>query len=385
MVTSEFQELFSRWCNNQTNPEEEQKLALFFATRDAEADLTPAMESIWYATTPSPLAQETDSRKLAQYLTEHTTPVLQTRPRVEQLFRWKYAAAVIVLVVVGWLTNKYSRPDKMEDEVAATAPIMPGKDGAILTLADGSTLVLDSLANGIVANQNGATVILKNGQLQYDRANNSTTTTTYNTVTTPKGRQFNIQLPDGTRVWLNAESSIHYPTQFFKERSVKITGEVYFEVKKDKSKPFLVKINDHTEIDVLGTRFNVNAYKDETTINATLIDGSIRVKNARTEVLLQPGEQAQITEKIKIVKNANTEQEMAWKNGLFNFHGKSLEEVMRQLVRWYDIEVVYEKGIPNITFGGEMTKSILLSDILVALEKSEVHFRMEGRRLIVLP
>jgi hypothetical protein len=281
---------------------------------------------------------------------------------------------------------------------AKTAPvkndIAPGKQGAILTLADGRTVVLDSLGNGVVASQGGTKVVLNNGRLAYNTEGAATAEPAYNTMTTPKGRQFQVTLPDGTKVWLNAASSLRYPTAFTgKERTVDVTGEAYFEVAPMLSgsgdrMPFIVKINDATQVQVLGTHFNINAYKDEATINTTLLEGSVRIVNGGEKAILRPGQQAQtgLSTRIKIVADANVEKVMAWKNGVFDFQDATLEEVMRQLQRWYDIDVVYEKGIPKLEFIGKMGRDLSLAEVLGGLQLSKVHFRLEeGRRLVVLP
>jgi ferric-dicitrate binding protein FerR (iron transport regulator) len=195
-------------------------------------------------------------------------------------------------------------------------------------------------------------------------------------------------------VWLNAASSIRYPTVFAEnERKVEVFGEACFEVAKDASKPFLVNVNNKAEIKVLGTLFNVNAYENEEAINTTLLNGSVKVaipSSAYADgVLLKPGQQARIginkqEGEILIVNGEDLEKTMAWKNGLFNFEGAHLEEVMRQLERWYNIDVVYENGIPDIRFLGEMSRQIALADLLEILRRTEVDFRVEGRKLIVL-
>jgi transmembrane sensor len=268
--------------------------------------------------------------------------------------------------------------------------ILPGKEGAVLTLEDGSKLVLDSMGNGIVTTQNGTTIELRNGQLVYNSSKKITNDEVgYNTMSTPKGRQFQLVLPDGSQVWLNAASSIRYPTVFTgKERKVEITGEAYFEVAHNRSSPFKVKINENTEIEVLGTHFNINSYSNEESINTTLLEGSVKVNDRSGSIVLRPGQQAKVSgnEKTKILSEVDVEKVMAWKNGVFNFEDATLQEVMRQLERWYDIEVVYEKNIPKLEFFGKMGKDLSLASVLNGLEKSKVHFRMEeGRRLVVLP
>lgn len=307
------------------------------------------------------------------------------------------AAAVIILVAGAIIWQKPTR-----GPVVAQAPrelhqdIEPGRSGAVLTLADGSKVSLDSSKNGVIAMQNGAQVLLQNGQLTYDLTGSSEQVVAYNTMTTPKGMQYNLVLPDGTRIWLNAASSIRYPTVFEgSERRVEVTGEAYFEVAHNPAQPFFVKINGQTEVQVLGTYFNVNAYDDEDMVKTTLIKGSVRVVNnglVSEGAVLKPGQQAQISRstekapaKIVIVANADVDKALAWKNGVFDFDGANLEEVMKQLARWYNIEVIYENGIPQKEFIGKMSKEISLSGLLRGLEDAEVHFRIEeGRRLVVL-
>lgn len=316
---------------------------------------------------------------------------------------WGIAAAVFFLLIGVTCFLFLSKPKKQSLIISALhhslpKDVPPGRHGAILTLSGGKQVLLDSLGNGIVANQNGTEVILKNGQLVYDPAAGKTSgKVVYNTMTTPKGRQYQLRLPDGTQVWLNSASSITYPTLFTgNERKVEITGEVYFEVarlsavgrgKRGGPISFKVKINDRTEVEVLGTHFNINAYRDEPVVKTTLLEGAVKVTNGTDNALLEPGQQAQlsVSKKIRIVKCADVEKVMAWKNGLFNFEGVDLEDVMRQVSRWYDIDVVYEKEIPDIEFVGEVSKNVSLSGLLKGLQGAGVHFRIEGRRLVVLP
>lgn len=299
---------------------------------------------------------------------------------------WMAAAAIILLVGMAGIYLWNARPAVQTPGPQAVADIAPGREGAVLTLADGTQVTLDSLGNGVVTSQQGTQVVIRNGQLIYDPTGEAANGIAYNTVTTPKGRQFSLLLPDGTQVWLNAASSIRFPTLFSgRERRVEVTGEAYFEVVKNADMPFHVKVNAQTTVEVLGTHFNVHAYKDENSIQTTLLEGSVKVGG----VTLQPGQQAQVSMEnpaaVEVVNNVDMHKVIAWKNGLFDFNGASLREVMKQLERWYDITVVYEKGVPDITFGGKMTKGISLNGVLIALKKSEVHFRLEGRKLIVMP
>lgn len=298
--------------------------------------------------------------------------------------RWWSAAAILILLGTGtyfWITNK---KDTSSTTVAYKTDIAPGKEGAVLTLADGSQVVLDSLGNGIVAMQGGTAARIANGSLIYEGKGDQTVY--YNTISTPKGRQFHLTLPDGTGVWLNAASSLRYPTVFTGDtRKVEVTGEAYFEVVKNKEMPFHVQVNNKAAVEVLGTHFDINAYANEQSINTTLIEGSVRVSASSGAVTLQPGQQAQVSGTISVVDDPDIDKIMAWKNGFFNFSGASLGEVMRQLERWYDIEVVYEKDIPQKTFYGKISRDISLRSLLIVLEKTGVRFRIEGRKLIVLP
>jgi transmembrane sensor len=320
--------------------------------------------------------------------------------------KWvRYAAALIIVlagVSIYLMVQQSSSRQIAAEPTAAPRDIAPGREGAILTLEDGSTVILDDRGNGLVANQSGSKVVLNNGQLLYDQEDNAAAIK-YNTVTTPRGRQFQVVLPDGTKVWLNAASSLRYPTAFTgKERRVEITGEVYFEVARvssaSRAVPFFVKVNDGTEIEVLGTHFNINSYNNESSINTTLLEGSVKVSmvsrllSGGESSILKPGEQAKVAlnpitigSPLTIDHSPDIEKVMAWKNGVFNFEDASLEEVMRQLERWYDIDVEYEKGVPKLEFVGKMGRDLTLSNVLRGLEVSKVKVRVEGRKVIVLP
>lgn len=321
------------------------------------------------------------------------------------LRKWGWAAACILLLVTAvtlFLIMSSDRVTSTKTFLAQTSEILPGKDGAILTLADGSRVSLDSIQNGVVALQGGVTAKIVNGTLQYEGVGSEVV---FNTMSTPKGRQFNLTLPDGTKVWLNSASSIRYPTVFHgDERRVEVSGEAYFEVAKNKKKPFRLNVNSRAEVEVLGTQFNVNAYEDEGAINTTLIEGIVKVsgytgvQNASSKrpeypegVILNPGQQAQLVlvgrqaqMEMNIIDNADIDKALAWKNGFFNFSNVRFEVAMRQLERWYDIQVVYEKNIPkNIELYGEVTKDITLNDLLKGLSEIGVKCRLEGRRLLI--
>lgn len=332
-----------------------------------------------------------------QHVQETTHP--ETSSRIRQLPRWSWAAAALLVLIAGaWLWNRTLQPQagKSAGNLPA-ADIAPGKSGAVLTLANGSQVELDSVDGGLIATQNGTTVVLRNGQLTYDPSGKTNGEITYNTMSTSRGRQFDLMLPDGSRIWLNAASSVKFPTSFTgSTRRISITGEVYVEVAKNVNKPFLVDIDNKAEVEVLGTSFNINAYSNEPTITTTLITGSVRLKtktpvapSQTNNALLKPGQQASINPAsnagITINRNADTDRIMAWKNGMFYFEGVDLKEIMRQLERWYDIEVEYQKEVKNVEFVGGITRDLPLSGLLKALQKSDIHFRLENRKLIIMP
>ncbi len=315
---------------------------------------------------------------------------------------FRYAAAI--LVIVAGLVIYYSIPPNSSKSIKSpqiqvqTPDIQPGRNGALLTLADGRTIVLDSLGNGAIASQGGTDVVLQNGQLAYNETTQAAHDTTkgkvlYNTMQTPRGRQFQLTLPDGTRILLNAVSSVRYPTAFTGHtREVEISGEAYLEVAKDPSKKFIVHTT-YSTVEVLGTHFNVNAYEEEATTNITLLEGKVlvhagRAANGIAHSEMSPGYQAQVPNTANptvILAPVDVDQFVAWKNGVFNFQGYSVPAVMRQIERWYDVEVVYEKNVPNIVFGGKVQRSLSLSQLIKGLEDEQIHFRIEGRKLIVTP
>ncbi|PUZ25774.1 iron dicitrate transport regulator FecR [Chitinophaga parva] len=299
---------------------------------------------------------------------------------------WTAAAAAVLLAGIGY--SLYSVWQRPIHTVAAQQDVQPGHAGAVLTLADGSQVVLDSLHNGVVATQGGAAVNLRNGQLIYN-VNAHTKQTVYNTMSTPRGRQYQLVLPDGSKVWLNAASSLTYPVAFDgTERKVKVSGEAYFEVA-SQTAPFRVEVNDGTEIQVLGTHFNVNAYPDEASINATLLQGAVRIVTRGASQLLHPGEQAQVPANatyIKLEQNVDLQAVTAWKDGSFAFNHADLKTVMRQLARWYDIEVVFDGNVPEGSYSGEIDRSLTLDQVLKGLSKTRLNYKIEnGRKLVIRP
>lgn len=283
-------------------------------------------------------------------------------------------------------------PVTQEKAVAVPAPvkdIAPGGNKAILTLGDGSTITLDSSSNGTLRQQGNMNVIkLADGRLQYkkDAHYHAAKQIIYNNIVTPRGGQYAVELADGTKVWLNASSSIEFPTEFSDSvREVTITGEVYFEVA-HQSKPFKVKVHD-TSIRVLGTHFNVMAYDNESTQNTTLLQGSLIVGTRTHSNLLMPGNQLRLnkTGDVAFIKNADTEEAVAWRTGKFLFNSADMYSIMRQVERWYNVEVNFE-GIVGLHFSGQLNRYANVSELLRKLElTNEVHFKLEKGKIIVQP
>lgn len=296
---------------------------------------------------------------------------------------WWAAASILLIAAIGAGILKIADNSKNQAAQHKTE-IAPGKNGAILTLADGTKMVLDSLGNGWATTQNGASLKLQNGQLTYAANTTATEAMTYNTMTVPKGRQFKLVLPDGTQVWLNAGSSLKYPTTFSgKERNVEMTGEAYFEVAQNASRPFKVKAPGVGEIEVLGTSFNVNSYEDEPFSKTTLLTGAVIVGSEKTK--LSPGQQVKRTSygQIEVIDNVDLDQVIAWKNGMFNFNGSDIKTVLRQITRWYDIDVVYAAEPENTPVSGEMQRNLSLNAVMDILKDLDIKYTLDGRKMII--
>ena len=320
--------------------------------------------------------------------------------KLKKLPWWRYAAAVLLIVIGSGTylllqnktcTKRTTIASYKEQPTQTKKDLAPGGNKALLTLADGSIIVLDDAKNGTLTQQ-GATKILKlNGKLAYDPGDAENYEVLYNTISTPRGGQYQIELPDGSQVWLNAISSLHFPTVFTgKERRVEITGEAYFEVAKNAAMPFKAVVGtssaDGYEIGVLGTHFNIMAYNDEVAVKTTLLEGSIKLNHESKTVMLKPGQQARLQgQSINVFDNVDIEEVVAWKNGYFQFTGASLQQVMRQIARWYDVDISYEGKVPERRFGGKISRDINASEVLKVLELSKVKFRIEDRKIIVTP
>lgn len=320
-------------------------------------------------------------------------PVHQRQGKTIRLWsRIAAAAAIILCVAAGWWffqTNQHVKPLTSRE---MAAKILPGGNKAVLTLADGSEISLTDVANGKLASQQGI-VITKNkdGQLEYridPAAGVAAGELRFNTISTPAGGQYQVILPDGTKVWLNAGSSLKYPTVFAgQERRVILKGEGYFEVTHDQSRPFRVQSNDQT-VEVLGTHFNISAYENDGDVKTTLITGKVQVKTQHSNVsaILKPGEQSTLENNALKVAEVMTEDVIAWKNNSFVFNNEKLGSIMRKIARWYDVEVICPPDLAESVFVGSGSRDKSLDWTLDKLELTgTIHFKVEGRRVTVMP
>lgn len=315
--------------------------------------------------------------------------------KVRRLRGWHWVAAAAVaalLSVAAWQLLNRPSSTPAPDTVASLPSgqdVAPGGNRAILTLADGTQIPLDSAGAGQLARQGNTTIIkLDSGRLAYHAATGATATVLYNTISTPRGGQFHITLPDGTQVWLNASSSLRYPTAFTgQERRVDLSGEAYFEVAKNAGRPFRIG-SEEMEVEVLGTHFNIMAYDDEDILRTTLLEGAVKVTRNGSSRLLQPGQQARVHRSdgsLDVLPDANTEEAVAWKNGFIQFEGQDIKAAMRMLSRWYNVEVDYRGAVPA-HFRGIIPRNVPLSQVLKMMELTgEAHFSIEGNRIIVSP
>lgn len=336
--------------------------------------------------------------RIAQQRMIAPAPVVTMRP----LKKLGIAAAVLIIVTAcmyWWLRTSPTQP---APPIAKT-DAAPGGNKAVLTLSDGRQIILHDMANGTLASQDGVQILKPDsGRLVYSTAGTEGNTVAYNTLATPRGGQYQLSLPDGTRVWLNAGSSIRYPVAFNgAERSVTITGEAYFEVAalrlpSGKKMPFIVKFSSPAgggragTVEVLGTHFNIKAYDDEPTIKTTLLEGSVKVmsqpaKANASSAVLKPGEQAVMTghSPLTIDHSADLDQVMAWVQGQISMKNITVRELMRQISRWYNVDVVFEGEAPDMSFSGSISKTVNLSLVLKALNDNGLHISMVNGKLIV--
>lgn len=383
--TNRWKYLVTRYLSNQISREELQEMLHKVEQEEDFTSLNHVMKEEWEKGNSSPGNSGIN-------WDEHFNTIIKNQPAFPEKkkggrwFRMAAAACLLAFISIGayWYYSSQENKQKIAEEKHYDKK--PGSNGGILTLADGTKIPLDSMGNGTLAMQGKTKISNRQGRIIYNAFERGDEPQMFNTITTPRSKQFQLVLADGSSVWLNAASSVRFPAAFkANERRVEITGEVYFEIAKSTA-PFIVSVNG-MEIKVLGTDFNVNAYPDEAVIKTTLLEGKILVSNANSQQVLQPGDQLQVDQdnKFTLLKDVDTDSEIAWKNGYFSFDNADLFSIMRQISRWYDVEIVYEGKTSNRRFGGEISRNTNVSQVLKILEESKVHFRQEEHRIVVLP
>ena len=372
------------------HPDKAQELLKKYREGTCTEEEKALLES-WYLT-----YEENDLPDIPQHIRdEQLAQVWQSLPVHHQprsIPWWRIAAAAVLLIAVGVSLYVYFRKpatSQHDTQQLADNRIVPGSNKAILTLGDGRTINLTDAGNGHIAEQAGITITKKaDGQLLYTISNNPRSDAhTFNTIETPRGGQYQVSLPDGTKVWLNAATSLRFPARFADTaRIVYLDGEAYFEVAHNQKSPFRVQLNGQ-QVEVLGTHFNIMAYKDESTIKTTLLEGLVKLTAPTESALLQPGQQGYIASNKTgfTVTHVDVAAVTAWKNGLFMFNGIDLRSLMRQISRWYNIDIEYEQGVKDDVLFGTISRTADLPKLLRILELGGVHFKLEGRTLIVMP
>lgn len=381
------EELLQRYLDGQCSREELEALFGYLNTSAAKRPLLQAMQQEFERVlhekhdVPESIGNRIEARLLQEISRSKVAPLRSFR-----YLKWSAAAAVIILLSVA--TIFYTSRPPARPVVALLHPQrigVPGSNKAQLTLSDGSVVTLDSTGNQVIR-QGDVQVQQHNGQLLYPITAGPSSIVSYNLLAVPRGGQFNVVLPDGSRVWLNAASSLRYPTAFPADnRTVEIKGQAYFEIKPVPGQPFIVKVNN-MEVQVLGTSFDVMAYADEPVTRTTLMEGAVKIRSGDHQSLLRPGQAAAVdnTNGSLSVQPADLREATAWRSGFFNFENASLGSILRQLSRWYDVEADYQSIPTNNRLGGYINRNLPLQQVLPMLETDNVKLKLEGRTIKVI-
>ena len=378
--------------SKQANAQEENELMGWLLEAEEDSELKSFMLKIWNEYQPAQDLSYVNWDEMYSRVLQSS--VVSPEPKVRKINWTRLVAAAVIIGVLGAGIYLYLTPVSQQS-IATVQPKQndipaPIDNKAVLTLADGTRIRLDSSGNGTLATQGNMQIIQNsNGEISY--SGTSAGEVGYNTINVPRGsKSLRLVLADGSQVWINVGSSLTYPTAFTgEERKVRITGEAYFEVAKNTRMPFLVQHND-VSVSVLGTHFNVNTYEDEVAEKITLLEGSIRVNKSAHSQLLKPGQQATISNKefkeINVLNNVDLDEVMAWKDGKFIFGEKTdISAIMREISRWYNVDIEYQ-GKVNQHFWGSISKDVNVSQVLKVLEATgSVKFKVEENKIIVLP
>lgn len=386
--------LFNQYIQNNSTPEERKELMELLSMPENEAVLsTLVTELLEKNTEPEFKMTAGQGESLLKNILQagKATPVAAENKRMVFGTWWRVAAAVLLLYAGAayWTSQKAARnADEPGRTVKIRSDILPGGNRALLTMSGGARILLDNAPNGEIAQQGGVRIRKQGGMLVYEtpRSVEAGSLVYYNEISTPRGGQFEIVLSDGTKVWLNAASSLRYPAAFTGDlRQVELTGEGYFEVAANRQKPFQVLARE-MKVNVLGTHFNVMAYEDEGLIKTSLLEGSVKITHGKANGILRPGQQAVVKGKEEniVIENADLSGAVAWKNGLLQFENADIRTIMREISRWYDVEIVYAGKVPQEKLEGKISKKANLSEILQILEFSNIQCKVEGKKLIIL-
>lgn len=388
-------DLLLKLLHNQCSDAEKQELFQLTGEVHDEEELSAFLERAWNGyDQPSHVLEDGPSRAVLMAIFADHKPEQHTSLR-SIYKRWYWAAAAVLVAVVAVKATFFAGKNKPENgmaRVAANAADIhaPTVSKASITLANGRIIYLDKATKGTLTDEEGVHVSRKSGESVVYAADRDMKSLVYNILINPRGSKVvNLVLSDGTKVWLNSESSLRFPINFVTEdRLVEVTGEAYFEVAGNAAQPFKVSANS-VVVDVLGTHFNINAYREEASIVTTLLEGKVKLTGKDKSVLLRPGQQAQfypvLPKPFIIASDVDIDQTMAWKNGAFQFDNAELPVIMRQLARWYDVNIVYEKPPNNEKFGGNIRMDASLQDALKMLEANGINCHVSGKNVIVRP
>nr|WP_067057185.1 FecR family protein [Mucilaginibacter sp. L294] len=388
--------LFDRYYSKTATPQERDELFAIINNGAGNEELSLLIRQAWDDLKPTaPLFDNGKTNAMLSKILGADASQKHSNNR-NNIFLWaKISTAAMLLLFIGFGFYLHAHhPQKQAQTTLVKAKnnvshdALPGGNKAVLTLANGKTIILDNAQNGMLAQQ-GATLIKKtaDGQLLYNAKLQANTKAApeINVITTPRGGQYQVILPDGTKVWLNSASSLRFPTYFTgTSRQVEITGEAYFEVTKNPAMPFKVKTN-RADIEVLGTHFNVMAYDDEAIMKTTLLEGAVNITSGNFSARLKPGQQAQINKSGKntVVDNVDVDDETAWKNGIFQFRDAGIDVILRQAARWYDVDITYKKGVPPREFTGRISRNVKASELLNILKYAGIDLKIEGKEIVV--
>lgn len=375
-LKKDFLKLIEKYLNGSASPEELNAIENYYSHFSDDPDITDNLNEEKISALKASLRQKIDTK--INRAEKQVIPLYKRRS-------FQVAASILLFLMIGlFITNKLKKePAKFQAE---NYDLAPGSNKATLILADGSKIDLAAEKNGTLKTQPGSQVIKQNEQLTYSTARGKTVAeVTYNTLTTPRGGQYEVTLADGTKVWLNAASSLKFPTAFTgSERVVELTGEAYFEVAHNSKQPFKVKTANQIVQDI-GTQFNVNSYADEDAAATTLVEGSVKIFDAGRQTMIKPGQQYLLKANgVPEVRNdVDIDEVTAWKNGLFQFNNADIKTIMRQISRWYNVDVEYSGQVPASTYHGRISRNSNASAVLKILELSGIDFTIERGKIIV--